>query len=271
VAHVRAAQVDKVMGSVVGGTGMAPQPAPAPVPTSPPRPLVQGYGQSVHLFLAAVEQGMPLAAALVAFAHVGIGQFSHDFFPENGVLRPVADSIGLLHRAERLVVRGCEGEADSDMTLFLVGGAIAALVSEKRLRSQWLEETRRAAGGIESIPDFIALPRDEDGRPIIPGNSARRGARRVGVEAWHAGRCHPCDHEGPAVHAARLRPISAESVAQSPVVGEGRGRQVGARACDCQVAGVWRSRVCGMGRPHASFCFSLVVLSPRVQRRSIGS
>ncbi len=88
------------------------------MPTSPPRPLVQGYGQSVHLFLAAVAQGMSLAAALVAFAHVGRGYFSHDgkcFFPENAVLGPVADRIGLLHGAECRVFRCCEGEAD--MTL----------------------------------------------------------------------------------------------------------------------------------------------------------
>ena len=144
--HMSEAQVCKVMdalGSVVGGAGMAPLPAPAPAPTSPPRLLVEGYGQSVHLFLAAVAQGMSLAEALVAFALVGRGQFSHDdkcFFPENAVLGPVADSIGLLHGAERRVVRGCEGEAD--MTLFLIGGEIAALVSEKRLRFQWLEEAR---------------------------------------------------------------------------------------------------------------------------------
>ncbi len=60
------AQVGKVidaLGSVVGCAGMAPLPAPAPAPTSPPRSLVQGYGQSVHLFLAAVAQGMSTNAS----------------------------------------------------------------------------------------------------------------------------------------------------------------------------------------------------------------
>jgi hypothetical protein len=78
--HMSEAQVNKVMdalGSVVGGTGMAPLQAPSPVPTSPTRPLVHGYGQSVHLFLAAVAQGMSLVAALIAFAQVGRRQFSH--------------------------------------------------------------------------------------------------------------------------------------------------------------------------------------------------
>jgi hypothetical protein len=105
-----------------------------------------------------------------------------DFFPKNAILGPVADSIGLslLHGVERRVVRGCDAEAD--MTLFLVGGVIAALMSEKRLRPQWLEEARRAAGGLESLPDFISLPRDEDGRPIIP--TSRVTALVEAREAW---------------------------------------------------------------------------------------
>jgi hypothetical protein len=49
--------------SVVGGTGSPPLLAPAPVPTLQPRLLVQNYGQSVHLSLAAMAQGMPAAEA----------------------------------------------------------------------------------------------------------------------------------------------------------------------------------------------------------------
>ena len=43
------------------------------------------------------------------------------------------------------------------MTLFLVGGSIAAIVSAKRLRAFWLEDVRRDCGCLESLPDFIAL------------------------------------------------------------------------------------------------------------------
>jgi hypothetical protein len=74
-----AGQIQKVLeafGSVVGGFRQASSPAPAPVPTSPPRMLVEDYGQTVHLFLAAVAQGM--ADALAAFAQVSSGHFSHD-------------------------------------------------------------------------------------------------------------------------------------------------------------------------------------------------
>ena len=57
-------------------------------------------------------------------------------------------------------------------TLFLVDGVVAALVGGKRLRARWLEEVRRSAGGVQSLLEFIALPREE-GRPVIPGS--RRG------------------------------------------------------------------------------------------------
>jgi hypothetical protein len=61
-------------------------------------------------------------------------------------------------------VRGCDhGRGGHDS---LESWLAAALVSGKRLRTPWLEEAD--AGGLESLPDFIALPRDGDSRPIIP-------------------------------------------------------------------------------------------------------
>jgi hypothetical protein len=166
------------------------------------------------------------------------------FFPENAILGPVANSISLLQGAEHRVVRGCEGEAD--MTLFLVGGVIAALVSEKRLRSQWLEEACRAAGCLESLPDFIALPRDEYGRPIIPTIIPTSRVTAL-VEARDAWASEPGTLDAVTRLITRDQLVMprvsapADSVAQSPVVGEGRGRQAGAWAGDCQVAGVGRS------------------------------
>ena len=109
--------------------------APSRAPASPPRPVVQPLQQGVHLFLAAVAQGMPALEALLLFTQLGNGQFSHDdrcFFPSNEGLGQVADLIGLLHRAERKVVRSCEGEATT--TLFLVEGMVAAVVCGRRFR-----------------------------------------------------------------------------------------------------------------------------------------
>ncbi len=73
--------------------------------------IIPGHTTRLHLFLAAVAQGMAVADALVSS-----GYDDKCFFPENAVLGPVADSIHLMHGAERRVVRGCKGE--SDVTLF---------------------------------------------------------------------------------------------------------------------------------------------------------
>jgi hypothetical protein len=64
------------------------------------------------------------------------------------------------HAASRFVVSGTEGEAD--ITLFLVDGGIAAIVFSQRLRINWLGVDRRASGGLNTLPNVIALPRDED-------------------------------------------------------------------------------------------------------------
>jgi hypothetical protein len=152
---------------------------------SPPRPLPQLYSQRVHLFLAAVAQGMPEVAALAAFAQVGCGQFSHDdkcFFQENVVLGPVADRVGLLPGAERLVVGGCAGEAD--ITLLLVDGmvTVAALVSGRSLRSQWCVGPLGVWNDWQILVDMSGLPRDEDGKPIIP--TSRVTVLVEAREAW---------------------------------------------------------------------------------------
>ena len=80
--------VMEVFRSVVGGGGDTSPAAHSPAPTSPPRPVVQPFQQRVHLFLAAVAQGIPALEALQLFAQLGNGQFSHDdrcFFPINEV------------------------------------------------------------------------------------------------------------------------------------------------------------------------------------------
>jgi hypothetical protein len=134
-------KVRQAFESVVGGTGSHPPIPPAPVPTSPPRPEEETFAQSVHLFLAAaIAQGLPAAGAMEAFGTLGRGSFSHDdkcFYPESAALGPIADRIGLLPTARRLVVSGCEGEGDT--TVFLLAGAVAAIVSDKALRAAWAD------------------------------------------------------------------------------------------------------------------------------------
>ena len=84
---------------------------------------------------------------------------------------------------------------------------------------QWLEEARRDAGGLESLSDFISLPRDEEDRPIIP--TPRVTALVEAKEAWatelgHARRCAPTapfDHTGAARHATHCGAVAANGAA----------------------------------------------------------
>ena len=119
------------------------------------------FAQSVHLFLAAIAQGLPAAGAMEAFGTLGRGSFSHDdkcFYPESAALGPIADRIGVLPTARRLVVRGCEGEGDT--TVFLLAGAVAAIVSEE---------------GLEALPDFS---------PSRGTRRAGRSSRSPGSQPW---------------------------------------------------------------------------------------
>jgi hypothetical protein len=137
-------KVRQAFESVVKGEFSSLRMPVAPVPTSPPRPEVEIYAQSVHLLLAAVAQGFPASAAMDAFGTLGRGSFSHDdkcFFPENAALGPIVDRVGHLSAARQLVVSGCEGEGDT--TFFLVSGAVAAIASDRALRAPWADRSRR--------------------------------------------------------------------------------------------------------------------------------
>jgi hypothetical protein len=173
--HLTEAQRDLVIGqlsTVVGpatDTQQADGAGPSPQPVSGPRPERCAFQQGVHLFLAAIAQGTALTPALKAFRVLDAGAYSYDgrcFYPDAPQLGPLADRPSVLSRAVRWVIRGAEGEHDT--TLFMVEGLIAAVVSPRPLQIRWADDLRRAAGGLESLPDFIALPRDELGRPILP-------------------------------------------------------------------------------------------------------
>ena len=81
-----------------------------------------------------------------------------------------------------MVIRGVDGE--HYWTIFVVAWRAAAVVADRRIRIRWDAETRRATGGLETLPDFIALPRDEQGRPIIP--RTRVTALVEAQQAWES-------------------------------------------------------------------------------------
>jgi hypothetical protein len=98
-----------------------------PIPTRARTSALGGYVTG-H----GIAQGLPAAGAMEAFGTLGRGSFSHDdkcFYPQSAALGPIADRIGLLFTARRLVVRG------EDTTVFLLAGAVAAIVSDKALRA----------------------------------------------------------------------------------------------------------------------------------------
>ena len=136
---------------------------------------------------------------------------------------------------------------------------------------QWPEEARRDAGGLESLSDFISLPRDEEGRPIIP--TPRATALIEAKEAW-ATELGTLDavpvrsHGGSSLRYASRR-CRSNGAAQPPVVGEGRGRQAGAGPV---IASDWSQASWSMRRGTIAclFCCSRAVPSPRAPLRSMG-
>ena len=176
-------QFARVVGSLAAEAEAAPR--PFSVPMSGPRQERRPFENAAHLFLAAVGQGMAFEQALHTFGYLDVGAYSTDdgcFFPDAPGVGPISDRVGELQNASRLVIRGMEGE--HDWTIFVVAGRAAAVMADRSIRIRWDAETRRATGGLEALPDLIALPRDEQGRPIIP--RTRVTALVEAQQAWES-------------------------------------------------------------------------------------
>ena len=183
------AQVSLIVSHVSRVVGLTPRGAlaraPAGLPTSAPRPEDCVFEHASHLFVAAVGQGLPLDRAMALFSCLGGGRYSHDdhcFYPCTASLGPLSVRLALLAKSDRFVVPGADGEGN--ITLFIHPEGICAVVSDRRLRSRHLADIHRAPGGLLSLPDFICLPRDESGRPIVPKSSVT--ALVEAQEAWHS-------------------------------------------------------------------------------------
>ena len=88
---------------------------PLSVPMSGPRPERRPFEHAVHLFLAAVGQGMAFEQVLHIFGFLDVGAYStddHCFYPNAPGLGPISDRVSELHDASRLVImiRGAGGE-----------------------------------------------------------------------------------------------------------------------------------------------------------------
>ena len=79
-------------------------PRPLPVPVSGPRPEQRPFEHAVHLFLAAVGQGMAFEQALHTFGYLDAGAYSADdrcFYPDAQGLGPISDRVSELQTASR--------------------------------------------------------------------------------------------------------------------------------------------------------------------------
>ena len=173
-----------------------------------------------------------LDAALVVCSSLRSCTFAADdrsFYPDDPALAPLGVWPDVLQRAERVAVgQSAVVSGNKGITLFLVNGLVAAVSSRQPLRVAWLEDiccVQCVAGGLESLPDYIALPRDEAGGPIIPATLVT-----ANLEAQEAWACELGTLDGVTnsivygklvisrVYAA-VCPLAEHSVAQSPVVG----------------------------------------------------
>jgi hypothetical protein len=121
------------------------------------------------------------------------------FFP--GPRTPQSNSRDWAPTTVRSVTRA---PSESPLSVYTSHGQICAVVSATRLRPNQVRPPQ-AVPGPETLPDFIALPRDASGRPIIP--KSRVAAL---VEAQRS---------GPACYAQELYTFPAENHQESPFMG----------------------------------------------------
>ena len=179
LAQARSARLSTLLLGVLG-----PTPASASVhliPEPPPRRpgALVAFEHSSHMCMAALSAGWDLADALHLWSQVDLGRFSESgrtFLP--GPATPQSIPRDWAATEVRHISRS-PGEAA--LSVYISGNQVCAIVSSKPLR------IRRTAQGarlqIHDLPSFIALPRDESGRPIIP--KSRVTALVEAQLAWH--------------------------------------------------------------------------------------
>ena len=154
-----------------------PLPAhPMPMDTTP----LQPFPHASHMCIASLHAGWPLAEALTLWAHVHSGTFSKNgksFYP--GPRTPQQAPPDWTLCQVRSFPRA-PGEAP--ICVYSLNGSIRAISSTRSLR---IDRTTSSGPphSLTDLPAFIALPRDEAGRPIIP--KSRVTALVEAQDAWH--------------------------------------------------------------------------------------
>ena len=151
---------------------------PDPTPTGP-GPLVP-FPHTSHMCLAALGAGWELHECLQMWAQVNVGSFSTNgksFFPGPRTPQsPTRDWAS--HEVRSLLL----APGEHPVHVYVSHGSIIAVTSDHPLRPSDKVRTAKPLS-LEDLPAFIALPRDEQGRPIIP--RSRVTALVEAQEAWH--------------------------------------------------------------------------------------
>jgi hypothetical protein len=175
----RAARILAALASTVGESSAVPGPAPpASLPCASGPPV--RFEHSVHLALASVACGWDTAFARSAWASLSEGHYSADgktFLPR------IASTLNGPAQGPLVHFRVARPAEEGTIVVSLLDGVVHAVTASRRLRVSPKAASGASWAGLSSLPSFIALPRDEDGRPIIPRSMVTTLVEHQ--EAWH--------------------------------------------------------------------------------------
>jgi hypothetical protein len=176
----RAARVLSVLASVIGPhAAQSPAVGPCQAPSGPAAGQPLRFEHGVHLHLAAIADGWDAATARAVWSSFDEGRYC-------------ASGRTFTPASARLVPGLPGGPASAYVTRPEDGGRVVVQFCDARVvhvsasvRLQAPPRAPRPAGhaGLTSLPSFIALPRDEEGRPIIPRTMVTTLVEHQ--EAWH--------------------------------------------------------------------------------------
>ena len=145
-----------------------------------PGPLAP-FEHTTHMCLAALCDGWEIEECVRMWARIHTGTFSlsgRTFRP--GPYRAHAEDYDWSSIQVRTISRAL-GEAP--VSIYISHGQIVAITAGSRLRTRSSRPTGAPSLSLNDLPSFIALPRDKEGRPIIP--KSRVTALVEAQEAWH--------------------------------------------------------------------------------------
>lgn len=145
-----------------------------------PGPLAS-FEHTTHMCLAALCDGWEIEECTHMWARISTGTFS----PSGRTFRPGPHRVHAEdHDWPSIQVRTISralGEAP--VSIYISHGQIIAITAGARLRARSSRPTGAPPLSLSDLPSFIALPRDEQGSPIIP--KSRVTALVEAQEAWH--------------------------------------------------------------------------------------